>query len=176
MARNGAGEGPTVVIAYDGSPAARQAVVDAAKILGSCRVVVATVWEEGLAYAVASSRIAGTSMPRRVDHEVALAVDRGLHEHAERVSQEGAALASSLGLDARPLASLKAEGNIARTILRLAYEHQAAAIVVGSRGLSGIRARLEGSTSKALLKHASCPVIVVHAVDESHDEGKGNDA
>ena len=47
---------------------------------------------------------------------------------------------------------------------RDAVEHGAAAIVVGSRGHSGIRARLEGSTSKALLKHATCPVIVVHDV------------
>ena len=45
----------------------------------------------------------------------------------------------------------------------------AAAIVVGSRGLGGIRARLEGSTSKGLLKHASCPVLVVHETEEGHD-------
>jgi nucleotide-binding universal stress UspA family protein len=34
--------------------------------------------------------------------------------------------------------------------------------VVGSRGLTGLRARLEGSTSNAVLKHAPCPVVVVH--------------
>ncbi len=154
----------TVVIAYDGSSAARQAVVDAAKILGSTSVLVVTVWEEGLAYVAP----AGPDMlmtPPMTDPNTALEVDRALHGHAERVSQEGAKLARSIGLDAQPLA-VPDEGNIARTILGVAREHQAAAIVVGSRGLGGIRARLEGSTSRALLKHAPCPVVVVHEPDE----------
>jgi nucleotide-binding universal stress UspA family protein len=96
-----------------------------------------------------------------VDPGVALEIDRSVHDQAERVSQEGAALAKSLGLEAEPLA-VPDERDVARTILTLADKHQAAAIVVGSRGLSGIRARLEGSTSKTLLKHAPCPVVVVH--------------
>jgi nucleotide-binding universal stress UspA family protein len=41
--------------------------------------------------------------------------------------------------------------------------------VVGSRGLGGIRARLEGSTSKALLRHASSPVLVVHESEDEHN-------
>jgi len=53
-------------------------------------------------------------------------------------------------------------GDIAATILDVAREHHAAAIVVGSRGLNGLRPRLEGSTSKGVLKHASCPVLIVH--------------
>jgi nucleotide-binding universal stress UspA family protein len=61
------------------------------------------------------------------------------------------------------------DGDIPRTILHVARECQAAAIVVGSRGLSGLRARLEGSMSKGLLKHAACPVIVVHESDEGDD-------
>ncbi len=164
------GTGP-VVIAYDGSPAARKAVVDAASILGSCQVLVVTVWEEGLAYAVPPNSIGtdGMTMAPMVDPGVAQEVDRGLHQQAEQVSDEGAALATSLGLNAQPLA-LPDEGNVARTILKLVREREAIAIVVGSRGLSGLRARLEGSTSKALVKHASCPVIVVHEEDEGVTE------
>jgi nucleotide-binding universal stress UspA family protein len=81
--------------------------------------------------------------------------------HAERVSRDGAELARSLGLDAEPLAVPDA-GDVAGTILNAAAEHKAVAIIVGSRGLSGLRARLEGSTSAAVIKRASCPVIVVH--------------
>jgi nucleotide-binding universal stress UspA family protein len=44
----------------------------------------------------------------------------------------------------------------------VAQKQSVAAIVVGSRGLSGLRARLEGSTSSAVLRHAACPVVVVH--------------
>ena len=125
------------------------------------RVLVVTVWEEGLAYLVPSTQTEGMMMSPMVDPGVALEVDRSVHDHAERVSQEGAALAKSLGLDAQPLA-VPDEREVASTILAVAGKHRAAAIVVGSRGLSGIRARLEGSTSKALLKHAPCPVMVVH--------------
>jgi nucleotide-binding universal stress UspA family protein len=156
-----------VVIAYDGSPAARQAVVDVARILGSCKLLVVTVWEEGLAYAATGTPMlvdAGSIGPP-VDPRVASEVDHELHRRAERVSHEGAALANSHGLDAQALA-LPDEADVATTLLALVDERQAAAIVVGSRGLSGIRARLEGSTSKALLKHATCPVIVVHEVDD----------
>jgi nucleotide-binding universal stress UspA family protein len=66
-----------------------------------------------------------------------------------------------LGLDAEPLAMVDV-GDIARTIVEVARERGAAAIVVGSRGLSGLRARFEGSTSKGVVKHSPCPVVVVH--------------
>lgn len=161
-------DGSTVVIAYDGSPAARQAVAAAATILGECRVLVVTVWEEGLAYAGSPTPLEGTTMPPMVDPGVALDVDRAVHGHADRISNEGAALARSLGLDAQPLA-IPDEGNVATTILSVASEREATAIVVGSRGLGGIRARLEGSTSKSLLRHAPCPVVVVHEAHEERD-------
>lgn len=35
-------------------------------------------------------------------------------------------------------------------------------LVVGSRGLGGLRGMLLGSTSAAVTQHASCPVVVVH--------------
>ena len=62
-----------------------------------------------------------------IDPEVSLELDHAFHQHAERVSREGAALARSLGLDAQPLA-LPDEGNVAKTILRLARERHAAAL------------------------------------------------
>jgi nucleotide-binding universal stress UspA family protein len=155
-------EGP-VLIAYDGSAAARQAVGDTAKLLGSRRAIILTVWEEGLAYATAMP--SDLTMAPMIDPAGELELERDLQLQAERVSRAGSELASSLGLDAEPLA-VPAAGNIANTLLSVAREHGAAAIVVGSRGLSGLRARLEGSTSKAVLKRALCPVLVVHEPGE----------
>lgn len=157
-------DGPTLV-AYDGSPSARCAVVDAARLLGPRPALVVTVWEPGLAYAAPPVPPDGMTISPMIEPEVARNVDNQMHEHAERVAGDGAALARSLGIDAEPLA-VPDEGDISRTILRLAEERGAAAIVVGSRGLTGLRARLEGSTSKTLLKHARCPVIVVHEHEE----------
>jgi len=151
-----------VIIAYDGSPAARHAIGAAAKLLGNCRILVATVWEAGLAYITpAAPADPMMMMTPTVDPELAQDLDSQLHSQAEQVAHDGAKLASSMGLDAEPV-SLPDAGDIAHTIIDLARERHAAAIVVGSRGLSGLRARLEGSTSKGLLAHAPCPVVVVH--------------
>lgn len=153
----------TVILAYDGSAAAREAIVAAARLVKGCRILVVTVWEEGIAYmAPPTPPTEGVAMMQPVDPEVAHGVDVALHNEAEQAAHKGAEMASSLGLDAEPVAVPDAR-NVADTLIDLAREHHAAAIVVGSRGLSGIRARLEGSTSKELLAHAPCPVLVVHA-------------
>jgi nucleotide-binding universal stress UspA family protein len=165
MLRRMTGSDRPVLIAYDGSLAARQAVANAAEILRSCRIVVVTVWEAGLAYATPAMPPDGMSMNPTIDPAVALSVDRNIHRQAERIAGDGAALAKSLGFDAEPLA-VPDDGNIAETILNVARSRNVAAIVVGSRGLSGLRARLEGSTSKGLLKHAHVPVIVVHETED----------
>jgi nucleotide-binding universal stress UspA family protein len=155
----------TVILAYDGSAAAREAIVAAAKLLKGCRILVVTVWEEGLAYiAPPEPPGVGMMMTQPVDPEVAHGVDVAQHRHAEQVASKGAEIAGSFGLEAEPL-SLPDTRNIAETLIDLARGQRAAAIVVGSRGLSGIRARLEGSTSKGLLAHAPCPVLVVHATE-----------
>ncbi len=156
-----------VIIAYDRSAAAREAITKAAVLMQSCRFLVVTVWEEGLAYTARAPTMEpdAYAMTPGVDPETARDLDRSLHAHAEQVSSEGANLARSLGLDAEPLA-LPDAGGVSATILDAAREHHASAIIVGSRGLSGLRARLEGSSSKGVLKHASCPVFVAHAPDE----------
>ena len=43
-----------VLIGYDGSGAARRAVHEAAELFGSRRALVLTVWEQGMAYGVAT--------------------------------------------------------------------------------------------------------------------------
>jgi nucleotide-binding universal stress UspA family protein len=157
-------EGP-VVIAFDGSPAARQAVTAAGKLLAPRRAIVVTVWEEGLAYApTVTATDLGPMLPS-IDPEAAREIDVSLHEQAERLATEGAQLASSVGLDAAPLAASD-EHSVAETIVDLARQRNAAAIVIGSRGLTGLRARLEGSASNGVVKRASCPVIVVHEPEQ----------
>ena len=158
-------DGPTL-IAFDGSAAARQAVAAAAALLKPRATLVLTVWEAALAHA-AMAPPPDVAMTPAVDPSATLAFDDAIRGHAERVSSDGAELARSLGLDAEPLAMADV-GDIARTIAEVAREHKAAAIVVGSRGLSGLRARFEGSTSKGVVKHAPCPVVVVH--DAGADE------
>lgn len=152
-------DGPTL-IAFDGSAAARQAVAAAAALLKPRATLVLTVWEAALAHAAAGPP-PDVAMTPAVDPSTLLTVDEALRGRAERVANDGAELARSLGLDAEPLAMVDVR-DIARTIAEVAREHKAATIVVGSRGLSGLRQRFEGSTSKGVVKHAPCPVVVVH--------------
>jgi nucleotide-binding universal stress UspA family protein len=156
--------GPTL-IAFDGSPAARQAVAVAANLLQPRSTLVLTVWEPALAHAAAAPAPHATARPT-ADLSAGLDVDSELRRNAEEVSRQGAELARSLGLDAEPIATPDVR-DVPHTIVELARRHDAATIVVGSRGLSGLRARLEGSTAKDVVKQASCPVIVVHDAAEA---------
>jgi nucleotide-binding universal stress UspA family protein len=53
------------------------------------------------------------------------------------------------------------EGRVAAGIVGLAEELGAGLIVMGSRGLGGIRRALMGSVSETVVRHAHCPVMVV---------------
>jgi len=54
-----------------------------------------------------------------------------------------------------------AMGRPDREIVALAGRVGAGLIVVGSRGLGGVRRALMGSVSESVVRHASCPVLVV---------------
>jgi nucleotide-binding universal stress UspA family protein len=53
------------------------------------------------------------------------------------------------------------EGRVAPEIVGLAEEIGAGLIVMGSRGLGGIRRALMGRVSDSVVQHAHCPVLVV---------------
>jgi nucleotide-binding universal stress UspA family protein len=53
------------------------------------------------------------------------------------------------------------EGGVPHEIVALAEDLGVGLIVVGSRGLGGIRRALMGSVSESVVKHAHCPVLVV---------------
>jgi nucleotide-binding universal stress UspA family protein len=153
---------PPVVIGYDGSDPARRAVREAAALFGSRRALVVTVWESNLAYAAPGMSDIGMGLsPTVVDIAAAEKATEAFQARAEHIAQHGAELAKSVGFEAEPLAVPDA-GSPADAIVDLARQRHAAAVVIGSRGLGGLRARLEGSTSSGVLKHSPCPVLVVH--------------
>ena len=53
------------------------------------------------------------------------------------------------------------EGGAAEEIVALAEEIGAGLIVMGARGVGGIRRALTGSVSDSVVRHAHCPVLVV---------------
>lgn len=151
-----------IVIGYDGSDQARRATQVAAELFGSQAAVVVTVWEAGMEYHLIGSGTAGVGAAApTVDVEASRRIDEARRERAQRIAEDGARIAREGGLEAEPLAIAEEDG-AAGTIVEVANERRAAAIVVGSRGLGAIRRRLEGSTSNAVLRNSPCPVLIVH--------------
>ena len=126
-----------------------------------------TAWEPGLSEFMLVPDATGmgtTMMP--YDPAVVREVDRAGEDHAKDIAHDGEALATKAGLQAE-VAVVRDQSDAADAIVAVASERDAAAIVVGSRGLKGLRSKLLGSTSAALLRKAGRPVVVVrHPEDD----------
>ena len=153
-----------IVVGYDGSEPAREAIQHAASLLRPTRTEVVNVWRsiqpEAAAALIGASRGMASEGARRLDAERAA--------QSAELADEGAALAHDLGLVAIPV-SLRSTTTIWRAICQLAIERLAAAVVVGSRGRSGLGEALLGSVSSGVLHHANRPVLVVHASPDCSD-------
>jgi nucleotide-binding universal stress UspA family protein len=160
---------PPIVIAYDGSDAARAAVNEAAALFGERSAIVVTVWEPGLADYMLMPNTMGTgTMMMPYDPETVRALDKASEDHARDIAEDGAQLARTGGLRAEAL-PVRDAADIADAILDTASEREAAAIVIGSRGLKGIKSKLMGSSSASVLGRSEKPVIVVHAPGTRED-------
>ena len=151
-----------IVVAYDGSEAASGAIRAAAELFPHRRIVIVTVWEPGLAMAMAQSRDPTGFSYSLPGVDELQAVDRAEHDHAADAAAQGVQIAAEAGAAAEAC-SLEDDSGVAKTIAAYAKGCGAAAVVVGSRGLGGLRARLYGSTSRGLLESAERPVMVVRA-------------
>ena len=81
-----------------------------------------------------------------------------LNEQAEKVEQDGGKVAEKH--------FRIAERYRAQQIVQVAEDIEAGLIVMGSRGLGGVRRALMGSVSDSVVCHAHCPVLVVRPEKE----------
>jgi nucleotide-binding universal stress UspA family protein len=139
-----------ILICYDGSPGAVRAIEAAATLLGPRHAVVLDV-----APPITPAESLATLSP-----VVPGAAFEELNTaDARQVAARGAELARSSGFDSEARSALGAptwEG-----VVDVADELDAAVIVVGSRGLSGLRETLDGSVSHDVAEHAGRPVLIV---------------
>lgn len=159
--RTATATGP-LLLCYDGSADAVHAIEHAAAMFSGRQAVVATVWERSGGFDTGAwlNEIGSSA----VDDE---ALDRRDAEHAAAVAADGVRVAERAGLDAVPL-SVEAAGPVWRAILDLAERHDAATIVMGSRGLTGLRSILHGSVSGAVADHAERPTLIVRRSNAHH--------
>jgi len=145
-----------ILIAYDGSAPAQDAVTEAGRLFPAARAQVLTVWSS-VRPAAAGARVA---LPEDVIDQAVGNLDAAAEEVARHCAEEGVERARRAGLDASPLVAV-AEGSVAATILRRAGEHRPLAVVVGSHGRSPLRSAVLGSVSNALVHQCPRPVVVV---------------
>ena len=148
----------TLLLCYDRSENAKHAIEAAGSLFSTRNAIVLSVWQP----------IADTgSIPwfGEIANMADFAeLDRSAAEEGARVADDGTRIARDAGFDAEPLA-VKAAGPVWKTILEVARSHDAGAIVMGSRGLTGVRSMLLGSVSGAVVHHADRPTLVVHMSD-----------
>jgi nucleotide-binding universal stress UspA family protein len=155
------GTGP-IVIGFDGTSAGEHAVREAGELLKRREAVVAVVWKQGLAFELMELPAATIGLPPApIDVRTALEIDQQLFERAQRLAEHGAQLARELGLDAEPLAVAEdPDVSIAETLIRLARERDSQAIVVAPHRHGAKGPLVLGSTSRDVVRHAPCPVVM----------------
>jgi nucleotide-binding universal stress UspA family protein len=144
-----------ILICYDGSSGSVHAIEVAATLFGGRRVVVVDVAPPLTAEESLSA--AGGGVPGYVFEDVNMA-------SAKERAEQGAKIARSSGFTAEARGVVSAptwDG-----IVDVADELDAAVIVVGSRGLTGVRELVEGSLSHQVAEHAGRPVLIVPPHDE----------
>lgn len=153
-----------ILIAYDGSADAQAATKLAGELLPGQQATVLTVWEP-FTDVMARTGAGMLAWPEDVD-----AIDALGERNARTRAEEGAALARDAGLDAQPRVGMRGE-TIAETILVAAADVDASVVVMGTRGLSGLKSLLLGSVSHAVLQHGDRAVMVVPSTEVASKRG-----
>jgi nucleotide-binding universal stress UspA family protein len=150
-------EGPPL-LCYHGSDASKRAIATAGELLDPQPAVVFHFWDSWVAEAPALAALS------RTVEGMATELDEIAADQSVNVTEEGVALAEESGFDATGL-SERAVGPGWMAVRDAADQHACVAIVVGSRGLTGISAAL-GSVSNGLVHNSRRPVLIVPAQEE----------
>jgi nucleotide-binding universal stress UspA family protein len=150
-----------ILICYDGSADSRAAIDCAGELFEGETATILCVWEPFIEMMTRTSF--GISMFTLDDTDIA-EIDAGNERAALDRAEEGVERAGGAGLKAQPRTRLR-DGTIADAILAEAHAAEARAIVLGTRGLTGMRHMFLGSVSQAVLQEADLPVIVVPSAE-----------
>jgi nucleotide-binding universal stress UspA family protein len=145
-----------VLAGYDGSPSAANAIEVGARLLPGFSVQVVHVWSLPFGDPELRRRLAGRAASL---DELRILLEQEVAAEAERVAAEGVALANACGWHASPRTH-RSYGGEGFELAQLAEETRPAAVVVGARGLGGVRAVL-GSVSDMVVHYSPVPVLVV---------------
>lgn len=150
-----------VLLALDGSGEAMdaaKAAVEVSNATGSeLHIVFVLSTADRMPYAYPYARERWDAILEQAKHDAREFVDR----EAERIEAEGGKVKDAHLAFGRPEAE----------IVKLSEELEAGLVVMGSRGLGGVRRALMGSVSDAVVRHAHCPVMIVRPKKEAATAG-----
>jgi nucleotide-binding universal stress UspA family protein len=147
---------PRVLVGYDGSPSAVNAIEAAAALLPSATASILNLWEPPFTSPELRHRV----MERASNAEaLGRLVETEGRAESQRLAGNGVKLARAAGWDAEPLVK-RTYGGDGYAFARTAEELDADLMVVGSRGMSGMRASM-GSVSELVVHVSPVPVLVV---------------
>ncbi|MGY1737474.1 MULTISPECIES: universal stress protein [unclassified Geodermatophilus] len=144
----------TVVVGTDGSESSLRAVARAGALAGAC----------GATLVVACAHLPTEEDDRELSRARDVLGDEayqvvGANPAEETVRQAGEVALKAGAGDVRTVAVL---GSPVEALLDVVRREDADLLVVGNRGLNGIRGRLLGSVPADATRRAACDVLVVH--------------
>lgn len=145
-----------LLIAYDGSSYAKEAIADAGRQLQGWRHAVVLTIREPLEQVPFMSTLGAS-----VDAGTFAALQESAAKEAAGVAEEGAELARAAGFEAE--ARVEAGPTPWERIVDVAEDLDAGLIVIGSRGLTGLKRAVIGSVAAAVAQHSGRSVLIVHS-------------
>jgi nucleotide-binding universal stress UspA family protein len=142
----------TILVPTDFSPAAGLAISTAHRLLApleeDARLILLNVFNLPIEYT------AYGPIPTSVTflQDTGLEAERRLYEAAQELQREGLTVET-----------VAREGDPAHVIAEEAEKRGADLIAMGTRGLTGLRHLLLGSTAERVVEHAPCPVVTIRA-------------
>jgi len=147
----------TVLVATDFSPTAGAALAWAGELARAhgARAVVVHALSPPIPPAASPDFV---TLPPDFHEQYRTAAKKRLQSEVERMTPLG--IEATSDLDIGPAAPL---------VLELAEKHAADVIVIGTRGLTGFKHLLLGSTAERVVQHSKVPVLTVHPEDADRE-------
>jgi nucleotide-binding universal stress UspA family protein len=145
----------SILVCYDGSGSATEALEVVAATLASNEVTLLHVWNPPVAVLADAFSDPGIVIQPGIDELERLGLER-----ASEIAAAGEDAARGLGLSVTTEVR-RNETTVWQTILDAAAAHESRLIVIGTRGRTAVQTALLGSVSNAVVHHSTIPVLVV---------------